>query len=259
MITVIPSHAAESRQTQQLGRDLQDRVDRLASATRTEAAVGGPAGALGDFTTETASRIWPVVIVLGVALGLLMMALLRTIVLPLVAVAFDLLAAAATFGVLTLLFNGSERLLGGPGYLDPMSIIGIFTVVFGVTMVYKIHLLARTREAFLAGGDAREALRSGLRETAAAGTGAGAAMVAAIVPFVAGGLVTVQQFAIGMAVAIILDALVVRPVLLPAAVALLGRWSWWPTSRSAPAVGRPGAQRRPAVPRASTVPRHVGS
>jgi RND superfamily putative drug exporter len=82
-------------------------------------------------------------------------------------------------------------------------------------------------------------------------------MVAAIVPFMASGLVTVQQFAIGMAVVIILDALLVRPVLLPAAVALLGRWSWWPTSRSAPAVDRQSTRRMPAAP-AANVPRHAG-
>jgi RND superfamily putative drug exporter len=233
-ITVIPRFASETAATQRLGEDLQTRADAFARATGTEAAVGGPAGSLGDFRSETASRIWPVVIGLSLAVSLLMMAMLRTVVLPLVAVAFDLLTCSATFGVLALLFDGADPLLGGPGYIDPMNIIGIFAVVFGVTMVYEVHLLQRTREAFLATGDAHGALRHGLRETAAAGTGAAAAMVAALVPFAGTQLVTVREFVIGMGVAILLDALIVRPVLLPAAVELLGRWSWWPSSRFAP-------------------------
>jgi len=233
-ITVIPRFASESAATQRLGEDLQDGADVFARASHTEVAVGGPAGSLGDFRSETASRIWPVVIALSLAVALLMMAMLRTVVLPLVAVAFDLLTCAATFRVLTLLFNGDDPPLGGPGYVDPMNIIGIFAVVFGVTLVYEVHLLQRTREAFVATGDPHGALRQGLRETAAAGTGAALAMVAAIVPFAATQLDTVREFVIGMAVAILIDAVIVRPVLLPAAVELLGRWGWWPTTASAP-------------------------
>ena len=84
-------------------------------------------------------------------------------------------------------------------------------------------LLHRTREAFLATGDAHGAERTGLRETAAAATGAAAVMLAAIIPFAMVDLLTVQVFGVGVAIAIILDALIVRPVLLPAAASLLGR------------------------------------
>jgi hypothetical protein len=138
--------------------------------------------------------------------------------------AFDLLTAAATFGILSLLYSGDDPLLGAPGYIDPISIIGIFAFVFGVSMVYEVVLLHRTREAFLATGDAHGAVRTGLQDTAAAATGAAAVMLAAI----------------------ILDALIVRPVLLPAAASLLGRWSWWPLSRQAPPTPPP-APKTPAA------------
>ena len=85
------------------------------------------------------------------------MVALRSVLLPIVAVAFDLLTAAATFGVLTLLFTGDNPLLGGPGYIDPMSIIEIFAAVFGIAMVYEVLLLYRTREAFVRSGDAARA------------------------------------------------------------------------------------------------------
>jgi RND superfamily putative drug exporter len=107
-----------------------------------------------------------------------------------------------------------------------------------------VVLLQRTREAFLATGDARGAVRTGLAQTAAAATGAAAVMLAAVIPFAAVDLMSVQVFGVGVAIAIVLDALIVRPVLLPAAVAVLGRWSWWPLSRQAP----PTPSRRPGVP-----------
>jgi len=167
-------------------------------------------------------------------------------------VAFDLLTAAATFGILTLLYSGPDALLSGPGYIDPISIIGIFAFIFGVSMVYEVGLLYRTREAFLETGDARAAIRTGLAKTAAAATGAAAVMLAAIIPFAAVDLLSVQVFGVGVAIAIVLDALIVRPVLLPAAVAVLGRHSWWPLSRHVP--GEEVTRVMPPGPPATTPP-----
>ncbi|UGS36274.1 MMPL family transporter [Capillimicrobium parvum] len=234
-IVVISRTDASSDATRNLGEDLQARVDAFTKATRTEGAVGGPAGQLGDFTTATASRILPVAVALAVIMSLLLMAFLRAIAVPLAAVALDLLTCAATFGAMQLLFGGGNPLLGGPGYVDPMSIIAILAAVFGITMVYEVHLLWRTREKLLASGDPDASIRLALRETAGAGTGAAIAMVAAIVPFAISQLVVVRQLGVGVAVAIVLDGLIVRPVLLPAALEVLGRWGWWPTSRRAPA------------------------
>ena len=244
MIMVIPKESATTPVTRDLGKDLVAMSDAFAKATGTEAAVGGNGGAFGDFTSEASSKIWPVVIAEAVVILIMLMAMLRTVVLPVVAVAFDLLTAGATFGVLSVLYSGEDALLSGPGYIDPISIIGIFAFIFGVSMVYEVALLYRTREAFLATGDAHAAARTGLAKTAGAATGAAAVMLAAIIPFAAVDLLSVQVFGVGVAIAIVLDALIVRPVLLPAAVALLGRWSWWPLSRQAP----------PAPPRTREMP-----
>ena len=133
--------------------------------------------------------------------------------------------------------------LGGPGYLDPMSIIGLFAAVFGITMVYEVGLLERARERFVETGDPEDALREGLDHTAGAATGAALAMVAAAIPFAVSDLSTVRQFGIGLAVVVVLDAVIVRPVLLPASAELLGRWGWWPTGRKAaaePKAAKPG-------------------
>ena len=232
-ITVISRYAAEDPRTAELGDDLSSATDAFAAATKTEAAVGGPAGALGDFRSEAASSIWPVIVAVSIAVLVLLMAFLRTIVLPVVAVAFNLLNVAATFGIMSVLFSGENPPLGGPGYIDPMSIIAVFTAVFGMTIVFEVQLLSRTRDAFVATGDPHGALRFGLDRTAAAATGAAIAMVAAIVPFAASQLVVARQLGVGVAIVIVLDALIIRPVLLPAAVELLGRRSWWPTSSEA--------------------------
>jgi RND superfamily putative drug exporter len=155
----------------------------------------------------------------------------RALLLPAVATAFSVLVTAASFGVLQLLFGGSNPPLGGPGYLDPMSTLGIFTVAFGISVVFAALLLMRTREAYVAGEPSSEAVRVGLRQTAAAATGAGLVMIAALLPFALTGLINVRQFGIGVAVAVLLDVALVRPVLLPAAEAALGRAGWWPTKR----------------------------
>ncbi len=249
-ITVIAKQGADAQATRDLGMDLQRRVDAFAAATGTQAAVGGPAGELGDFTTETTettSRILAVVTALAVALALLLMVMLRAIALPLAAIAFDLLVTAVTFGVMELLFAGGDALFGGPGYVDPMSIVATFAAVFGITVVYEVQLLQRTRDAFVGGAEAHDALR----QTAAAGTGAAIAMVAAVITFAASGLVVARQLGVGVAAAIILDALVVRPVLLPAAAELLGRRGWWPTKRSEQPP--PTRETRETMPREATV------
>jgi RND superfamily putative drug exporter len=231
---VVPKQSATTITTQELGKDLVVMSDHFAAATTTDAAVGGTGGALGDFNSEGSAKIWPVVIGESIAVLIMLVAMLRAVVLPALAVVFDLLTAAATFGILTVLYSGPDALLGGPGYIDPISIIGIFAFVFGVSMVYEVALLYRTRETFLETGDACGALRTGLTQTAAAATGAAAVMVAAIIPFATVDLLSVQVFGVGVAIAIVLDALIVRPVLLPAAAAAVGRWSWWPLSRQAP-------------------------
>lgn len=233
-IVVVSKEEASATGTQELGERLAATADSFAASTGLQVAVGGPAGNLSDFTSETSSRIMPAVIGVAIAVALLLMALLRAILIPLAAVVWNLLTVAATFGVLTILYSGDDPLLGGPGYIDPMSIIGIFAGVFGISIVYQVALLERARERFVETGDPDDALREGLSHTAYAATGAALAMVAAAVPFAFSGLSSVRQFGIGLAVVVVLDALIVRPVLLPASAELLGRLGWWPTGRDLP-------------------------
>ena len=212
-----------------LGSWLVNVARRWATAAGVEVAVGGPAGTTGDLTSVTKSRIWLDIAVLTAAIALVLGLALGAVLLPLVATAFSLLVAAATFGVLQLLFGGSNPPLGGPGWMDPMSIIGIFTIVLGVTVVNAALLLMRTREAFVAGEPRRRYVSTGLRQTAAAATGSGLVMVAALIPFSTTDFIDIREFGIGVAIAVLIDILILRPLLLPAAEALLGQRGWWPT------------------------------
>ncbi|MGO9319274.1 MAG: MMPL family transporter [Solirubrobacteraceae bacterium] len=228
-IVVISRYSSSASQTAALGEHLDRIARRFAAREHLEVAVGGPAGDLSDLASATNARLPWVILALALAIALTLGLALRAVALPIVAVLFNLLTAAATFGVMRLLFGGSHPPLGGPGYLDPMSIIGIFTAIFGISLVFLVVLLARTREELVAGASVDHALDVALRRTAAASTGAGLLMIVAVIPFATTGLLTVREFGVGVALAVTLDAFLVRPVLLPAAVEALGRGAWWPT------------------------------
>ncbi len=239
-IVVVSRYPASAAQTAALGERLERQATRFALANHLQVAVGGPAGNLENYTSATNSRLPLVILALALAVALALGVALRAVVLPIVAVAFNLLTAAATFGVMSLLFSGPNPPLGGPGYIDPMSIVGIFTIVFGVSLIYLVVLLARTREELVAGASVDGALDVALRKTAAASTGSGVLMIAALIPFATTDLLTVRELGVGLAVAVAIDVFIVRPVLLPAAVELLGQWSWWPTR-----TGEQGAPKPP--------------
>ena len=119
-----------------------------------------------------------------------------------------------------------------------MTIIGIFTIAFAITITFSALLLMRTREAYLAAAPGEDAVQVGLAQTAAAATGAGVVMVAALIPFATTSLLNVRAFGIGVAIAILFDTLIVRPVLLPAAVTV---------ARTPRLVADPDARHRPAA------------
>ena len=228
-IVVVSRYTSSDSRTAALGDRLDLAARRFAKQNHLAVAVGGPAGNLADFTSATNDRLGLVIVALALAVALVLGVALRAVALPIVAVLALLLTAASTFGAMQLLFGGKHPPLGGPGYLDPMSIIGIFTVVFGISLVYLVVLLARAREEIVRGASVDGALDAALRRTAAASTGTGLLMIGALIPFMTTELLTVRAFGVGVAVAVALDAFVVRPVLLPAAVEAMGRWSWWPT------------------------------
>jgi putative drug exporter of the RND superfamily len=236
-VLVISKYAFSDPRAQALGNTLANLGTTFARHNNVQIAVGGPAGSLGDLTSVTKSKIPLDIALLTLAIALVLGLALRAVLLPAVATVFSLLVAGSTFGILQLLFGGSNPPLGGPGYLNPITIISVFTIVFGVTIIYSTLLLMQTRDAYISEPGVRHAVRKGLRQTAAATTGSGLVMAAAVIPFATTDLINVRQLGIGVVVAILLEILIVRPVLLPAAEAVLGRAGWWPTSTPGPTDG----------------------
>ena len=249
-IVVVPKYAASDPRTQALATHLRKLSDTFASRAGAQVAVGGLGGQLGDFKSEINSRLWLGVAVLSIAVTLVLMIALRAVLLPIVAVAFNLLALGATFGLMKLLFTGDNPPFGGPGWVDSLARIETITAVFGLSLVFLVLLLTRIREEYLARGDLDRGLTEGMRHTAAAATGVGFVMLAAIIPFAASQLINVRQLMTGVAIVVLLDVLVVRPVLMPAAIKVLGRWAWWPTWAPGERPRLPLHVRRPHLPHA---------
>jgi RND superfamily putative drug exporter len=168
--------------------------------------------------------------VVGVSVLLLGM-MFRSVVVPLKAAVMNILSIAAAYGVLTALFQwgwGTELL--GLDHAMPVSSwipILLFTVLFGLSMDYEVFLLSRVREFWLDTGDAHGSVVRGLSSTGRVISAAAAIMVAVFLGFATEVDVVVKQLGIAMAVAIALDATLVRMVLVPATMTLLGRWNWW--------------------------------
>jgi X-X-X-Leu-X-X-Gly heptad repeat protein len=259
-IMVVSKYKSSDPRSVALGTSLDRLAGSFAKSHNVQIAIGGPAGNLGDLTSATKSHIWVDIAVLAAAMIVMLMVALRALVLPIAATAFSLLVAAASFGLLQVLFGGSNPPLGGPGWLDPITIISVFTVAFAISIVFATVLLMRTREFYIeqplletpgaaAVPRSRSAVQRALRETAAASTGAGLVMIAALIPFTITDLLNVRALGIGVAFAILLDVVIVRPVLMPAAEAVLGRFGWWPTKAPEGSEPRSTVERRSRRPR----------
>jgi RND superfamily putative drug exporter len=241
---------------------------RLLARIRADAPRGvlvtGQEAVYADVTNRLAGRLW-LVIAFVVTLSLLILtALLRAPVNALKAATLNLLSVAAAYGVVTAVFqsDAGAHLMGLPHGAPVSSWVPMlmFAVLFGLSMDYEVFLLTRVREAWLATGDARDAVVRGLGATARVITSAAAIMIAVFLGFATDPNLTVKTIGFGMAAAVLIDATLVRLVLAPAAMVLLGRAGWW-----VPGALLPGnlARRLPAAephhPEAPAAPRPLTS
>ena len=193
--------------------------------------IGGETPLNSDFV-ESLQLYTPIVFafVLGLSFILLLL-VFRSIVVPLKAIAMNLLSVGAAYGVLVAIFQlgwGANALgFGTVEKIEAWLPLFLFTILFGLSMDYHVFLLSRIRESYDRSGDNAASVALGLRTTANIITGAALIMVAVFLGFALGELVMFQQMGVGLAVAVFLDATVVRTVLVPAAMELLGDWNWY--------------------------------
>jgi RND superfamily putative drug exporter len=219
-----PAFAGSDERTTGLVHDI--RADLPPGAELT-----GTVPLYSDISEMLADRLWLVVaFVVGVSMLLLAM-VFRSVLVPVKAAAMNLLSVAAAYGVVTAVFQwGWGAGLLGLDHAVPVSSwvpILVFAILFGLSMDYEVFLLSRVREHWLATGDARGSVVRGLSDTGRVISAAAAIMVAVFLGFATEVEVVVKMLGLGMATAILLDATVVRMVLVPAAMALLGERNWW--------------------------------
>jgi RND superfamily putative drug exporter len=211
-----------------LNKKLNDDAAALSEEADLTTGVAGGAAQLNDYSHVTRERIPWIVGAITIATFLMLMIILRALPLAAIAVGLNLLTVAVAFGVLTVLSDIPEDWpLGGHNYIDAVGATLIFGLVFGLSIDYAVFLLSRMREHYDTHGDNAAAVNFGLERTAGVITGAAAIMMAVFIVFAGAPIATVSQLGVGLTVAVILDATVVRIVLLPALMLLFGDRVWW--------------------------------
>jgi RND superfamily putative drug exporter len=245
-MVVISRYTFNTDGSRALNDRLRDDADGLAAASGATTGVTGGAAELIDYTDVITERIPLMVAVITLATFLILVVVLRAIPLAAIAVALNLITVAVAFGVLTLLFDVPEGWpLGGHTYVDAIGAAGIFGIIFGLSIDYAVFLLMRMREHYENNSSNQEAIVFGLEKTARVITGAAAIMAAVFVAFAGADIATISQLGTGLTVAVVLDATVVRIVLLPALMLLLGDRVWWlpkPLERILPQVDLHGSR-----------------
>jgi RND superfamily putative drug exporter len=215
--------------------------------------VTGDAAALTDYQATIAERLPLAAGLVVLATFVLLFLFTGSVVVPVKAIVMNVLSLGASFGALVWVFQEGHLawLLGaeGTGALDPTVPVLTFAITFGLSMDYEVFLLSRIKEAWDQTGDNDRAVALGLQRTGRIVTSAAALIVIVFLGFAAGELLTIKEVGLGMAIAVVLDATVVRMLLVPATMKLMGRWNWWAPPALRRLHDRFGlAEQRPPVP-----------
>jgi RND superfamily putative drug exporter len=230
-----PQDAATSDLVQRL-RD--DTLPKLEAQTNATYLVGGSTAAADDFAAAVSQRL-PIFVLVVVGLSaLLLMAVFRSVLIPLKAAFLNLLSIGASLGVITLVFQqGWFGAQAGP--IEAFVPVMIFAIVFGLSMDYEVFLVSRIHEEWQRTKDAQAAVREGLATTGSVITAAAAIMIVVFGAFLLSPDRMLKQFGLGLATAVLLDALLIRCIIVPAILRLLGNRAWWlpqPLNRFLPTI-----------------------
>jgi RND superfamily putative drug exporter len=232
IIQVFPTTSPQSEATAKLVDRLRnDVIPQATRGTNVDVKVGGLVAGATDYSNYTAERL-PVFIGLVLLLSfLLLMTVFRSLLVPLKAVVMNLLSIGAAYGVIVAVFQWGwlKDLIGvaKAGPVEAWAPMMLFAIVFGLSMDYEVFLLSRMREEYDRTGDNATAVADGLAATARVITAAAAIMILVFSAFVLGDERAIKLFGFGLAVAVFLDATIVRLILVPATMELLGDRNWW--------------------------------
>jgi putative drug exporter of the RND superfamily len=231
-LTIVPESSPQSQKTSDLVDRLRTEVlPRAESGTSLDVQVGGVTAGYDDFAEVIVGKL-PLFVGVVIGLGCLLLLLaFRSVGIPLKAAAMNVAAVAAAFGVVVAIFQwgwGSELLgLGRAGPIEPFLPVIMVSVLFGLSMDYQVFLVSRMYEEWLETGDNRRAVRVGLAETSRVINSAAVIMISVFLAFVLSGDRVIAMFGIALAAAVALDAFVLRTLLVPALMHMLGGANWW--------------------------------
>ncbi|CAA9505390.1 MAG: Integral membrane protein, partial [uncultured Solirubrobacteraceae bacterium] len=232
LVRIIPATDPESDASLALvGRLRADGGQAAGLSEVADVDVGGATAQIRDFNGLISGDLWKVFAFVLICSYLVLLVVLRSVLLPLKAVLMNLLSIAAAYGILVAIFQwgwldgitGFESL----GYINAITPPLLLAIVFGLSMDYEVFLLSRIRERYDATGDNRQAVSEGLAASAKVITSAAVIMVAVFGTFALTGVPQIKEIGVGLAVAIALDATIVRLILVPATMDLMGSWNWW--------------------------------
>jgi len=230
VLTVYTTSSPQSSTTSSLVRRLRSHVlPRVASETGTAVFVGGVTAAQADFAHVLGSRLPLFIGIVMLLSALLLLVVFRSLLIPIQAVAMNLLTIAAALGVVQAIFErgwlaGTLGVQRGP--VDAFIPVTVFAVIFGLSMDYEVFLVSRIHEEWQRGHDASAAVREGVARTGRVITAAAAVMIAVFISFAVGDARAIKLLGTTMAIAIFLDAFVIRSILLPAVLQVAGPLTW---------------------------------
>jgi uncharacterized membrane protein YdfJ with MMPL/SSD domain len=217
--------------TESATRDIVEQLRDLPPPSGAQVQVGGRAATDLDLLNSLSERLpWAVAIMAGATLLLLFLAF-GSVVLPIKAVIMNLISIGASFGVIVWGFQEGHLadVMGftSTGFLDPSNLILVLVILFGLATDYEVFLLSRVREEWDRTGDNTRAVASGVQHTGRIITAAALLLIIVVGGFATGDMAFIKMMGVGMIVAIAVDATLVRMILVPATMRLLGRWNWW--------------------------------
>jgi RND superfamily putative drug exporter len=235
--TVTTGYGPNRDEARALVRDLRDPASPLAPPAGVRVSVGGGAADVSDTVSRIAADFPRTGLFIVLTTYLVLFLLLRSVWLPLKAIIMNTLSISAAFGALVWVFQDGNlsQLLGFQplGFVETTLPVILFCVLFGLSMDYEVFLLTRMKEAWERTGDNTEAVAQGLERSGRIVTSAALIVVVVAGSFVFADIVLIKALGLGVALAVAIDATVVRALLVPATMRLLGTWNWWLPARLA--------------------------
>jgi RND superfamily putative drug exporter len=231
LITVYPKSSPQSAETSDFITEFREQVvPEIQKQTGVSVQVGGVVAIFKDFGDVLTSKLFNFILTVVLLSMLLLMILFRSLLIPIKAAIMNLLSICAAFGVVVAGFQWGwfEPIFGtSAGPIESFLPIMLFAILFGLSMDYEVFLVSRIHEEWMKSGNSKEAVSKGLAATGSIITAAATIMIVVFLSFVFMGERTIQLFGVGLAVAVLIDATIIRSTLVPSLMQLAGKWNWY--------------------------------